>query len=524
MEELEWDPSQSTATAWQTQVAPKIRGRRTYSRRGSTGAIPSDGQAKRTFGATPRSRTVPVEGECCPSELESACGEQWGNSGCGDFVFGRPPEPKLRHPRSHSITGVCGLTKSIPFRRTYSVSSRSDSLRSTSTTSIRSSSISSFLDSTSSEIENFDPNYDPLEDNASPKRAALVESDKRGRKKVRSARNLLSLAETAPLSALKESNSFSHLARHGESLSWAKPGAGIESSSTSPISEFAFGADAGYLTDATGSSPATASLGSSRKRGICGSPTENFEDGSPTAGLSASHSRSRSRIFSPPISRMSAFSLNSFEEKEKTRSMDIVTNCRGESDQESREADDSGDEVSVESASNGRPGIPSLSTNMHSKWSSVCGLNDSMYGNSINLDSVDCMQESDVLSSMSSYLDLKFLVRTLRKESGGRNQSWHVAPPATWKPNRRASFLQWATKKLGFTLRAGGITISYLQISKSRGANLLKLLEASLILCKTQGEPNEANESSKQKALPPKNIPITGGNIFTFGSESESME
>ena len=466
--EYDWDPTKKTTTGWSRRVVANGRTRRTYSRRGSTGDA--------TFGSEPFTRLqtlsshhAGIDGE---TESFSSLGDnairtgQWSDkSACDPFREDwqdsssrtRPPRARrFTRANSLSLSNVSHIPEPSTLRRSYSVSSRSNTLRSI-TTDIS---------------ENFDPNFDPLEMNASPKRGAAIDSDSRGRKKVRSARN------HTPLSTLSASNStFSHLARHGDGgLSWARP-----SSDTSAFLKFSGVDFVGYQTDAT-SSPATASVGSSRKRSVCGSPSGEPDYFSTSGNLCEGgvHVRSRSRIFSPPTARLSLLDMGSSGDK-GNRTMDITSDDGVDTDLESAKGDDSGDDASVESEGNNRQAIPSFAAR-----SPLSGFTDLPLHPGKKVDSVvPSKHHETVLRSMPCYKDLKFLLSVLRKENVGSNQSWHVAPPAAWEKSRRTSFFQWSAS-LGFTMRAGGMGISYLQISKIRGGEVLRLLEASYKECKEQ--------------------------------------
>ena len=94
-----------------------------------------------------------------------------------------------------------------------------------------------------------------------------------------------------------------------------------------------------------------------------------------------------------------------------------------------------------------------------------------------------------VVDTLSSYDDLKFLIGELRKANRrhcsvvfGAGDIWKVAPPVTqWTSQRRATFTGWAKAHLGFTVRSAGMGITYVQISKLRGTQVLETLEAALI-------------------------------------------
>jgi hypothetical protein len=113
-----------------------------------------------------------------------------------------------------------------------------------------------------------------------------------------------------------------------------------------------------------------------------------------------------------------------------------------------------------------------------------------------------------IFETMSSYQDLKFLIKTLRKESETRfamGNSLNVAPPAGWTSSRRGAFFQWSTRHLGFDVRATGGAFNYLQISRTRGAEVLSKLEEALISYKQK-------EVDKQKET----VPDLAQDTFSF--------
>lgn len=94
-----------------------------------------------------------------------------------------------------------------------------------------------------------------------------------------------------------------------------------------------------------------------------------------------------------------------------------------------------------------------------------------------------------ILETMSSYDDLKFLIKSLRKEANaprlpGMTVSWNITPAPTWSSNRRSAFYQWTVQDLGFSVRAIGATAMFVQIPKSKGEKLLHILEGALIQVK----------------------------------------
>lgn len=495
MEELDYDISQKTITAWSSQVAPKTRGRRTYSRRGSTMSTTATSNSNPMFDFPSLEEPLEESIEC--------------SSPPDDFRLGRASniKPKIpgrrRFARAHTIDGATSSTNVRPnpppllkrsqsvtstimssspplLRRSMSVSSRSSVTSFSQTSSSVSSSIGSIGD-----LENFDPNPDPLVDNATPKRGAKPCVDLRGRKKVRKARNF-GRGGHAPLSLRPLSNSFSSLAQVGEGgLSWAKP----PSSDTSPFPPRLppINNDIDF-TDFAESSPATSTVGSERKRAIWESPLEDFDDCMSVGGLSKSRSMSidiNANSLHGRINRHSDFSRES--NGKKKREMDMQSDDDFDSGPESKDGmEDSGDDASIERGFKARSPMPTFVPYSQKYQRRVTTFDGAIFAVSETLNP-ETANADDVIDSMSSYQDLKFLIKKLKKESGGNRQSWHIAPPVAWATSRRGSFFHWATKSLGFTFRSGGMSVSYIQISNAKGTGILKLLESTLTVCKERG-------------------------------------
>jgi hypothetical protein len=99
---------------------------------------------------------------------------------------------------------------------------------------------------------------------------------------------------------------------------------------------------------------------------------------------------------------------------------------------------------------------------------------------------------NDVIKSMSSYDDLRFLVASIEKDRHTGSNSWNSAPPTYWNSTRREEFFKWTTQTLGFTFRSWGGGVSTVQISKTRGPKLLDLLKSTIEACKEQGLGNNS--------------------------------
>jgi hypothetical protein len=98
---------------------------------------------------------------------------------------------------------------------------------------------------------------------------------------------------------------------------------------------------------------------------------------------------------------------------------------------------------------------------------------------------------SRVFEHMSSYQDLKFLVRELRKfynndgkqtvVFGSMHRACTVVPPRQWSHDHKTAFHTWLKDHLGFCLRSGGVMVNFLQTTKQKGKKTLDMLEAALL-------------------------------------------
>lgn len=505
LEEFETLATQPTVTTWSSQVAPKMRSFRTYGRRGSTGALPRSSQSAR-FMSTRMEEPLDCLSSPNQEELEFGQLSEIEKRLLPTFKPDAPTIPgRRRFTRANSMgnESTTSSSKANPvLRRSVSVSNSTDF-----------SSISSMISSSQSSssfsetgAENLHPNLDPLEEFASPKRSARP-LDSRGRKKVRSAIGLSSLDRSASESSMLHcSRSFSNLARDEPSKSWAKPAPLPTDGCAFPPIAF------NELEFLQSASPALSSVCSTRKRGICESPFEDFDDQS-TCGLSISrHSTVRSRLLSPPPTshQISEFNMESMEKlkdfsshqekySKKSSLMDIASDD-GESGVDSRDGMDSGDDVSVDGHKNRRSPVPTFVPfeQRQKRKSSMPTFPDTSIPETAlhsGTASVD-----DVIASMPSYNDLKYLTTRLRGQRQG-SVCWHVALPSTWNEARRRGFIQWITVSLGFTHRKAGAQAAYFQIPKSKGTSILKLLDSSMAACKERGigskSPANANNGVK---------------------------
>lgn len=515
LDELETLTTKPTVTAWSSQVAAKPRTFRTYGRRGSTGALQTQNSSMRT---KPSGMEEPFLDCLSPTPEEIAFGQITDMDDRSLPIF-KPDVPKIpgrrRFTRANSMGNGPAQPKSFPvLRRSASISHSSDLSSSTST---RSSSISSGVDSCcESGAENVHPNLDPLDEFASPKRAAYP-LDFRGRKKVRSAKNLTSMVDQPPMLSLLSSSSFSNIAREESSSSWVKPTQTTTDSLSFPsIPAF------NELEFLEASSPAVSSVCSTRKRGICESPLDDIDDCQSTGSFSMSRHSSFSRLLSPPTHQTADFSLDSVE-KLKTSSHNLgkyskkstlmeIASDDGESGPDSRDGMESDDDVSMDGLTKMRSPVPTFvpfeqRQKMHSSMTTF--LDTSLRETTLHPDTANV---DDVIKSMPSYQDLKYLTKRLRGQREG-SVCWHVALPNAWGDAQRRGFIHWITIYLGFTHRKAGAQAAYFQIPKSKGTGILKLLEASLATCKERGIGTKSPTNTN-----------TGFTRFAFGSTPHQQQ
>lgn len=545
--EFDWDPAQETTTAWSTSNSRVNKGRRAYGRRASRKSTNPEQQrgdnSKRQ--SVQRSRTFEDRNISRLDEEDTSShnNTEWGSAlSNSSFDVTRstedaappqlpPPLPFVRHTRSTSFNPSLLQRPPLLQRQSYSTSSP---VRSESTRGSMSSSTASSLattDSRSEQIENAQPNLGTLELSffPSPRPPTKVKKidltplniDSTGRSKRKKLSQLnhseTDLSDSSPASFVSPSStSFSRLAKSTErAFAWIKP-----PDLCSPgLKETSGPFDFSCLTDANTSSPAkSVATTSSRKRGVCELPFDDEDEASVNAGnllLSASsygsRSRSRSRIFSTNSTVKVA---GSFEMPDASESLGrggtYSDNQDEERDEDSAAESDAFEDSSVDDAMDVEPdfrtsvlrteNISRLPPKPRRRSSEI--FDDSVFGAKQKVDSTLVLDPSQIFETMSSYNDLKFLIKALRKEkvgstfaSFGTNRTWTIAPPPVWDSRRRAAFLQWASRGLGFSLRAGGGAISFLQTSVSKGGDILECLETALIAYKAEKDEFTANHS-----------------------------
>jgi hypothetical protein len=531
IEEFEGKDSFASSTAWSSRVATKSRGRRAYGRRGSDRTIKNTSLLE----SKQRKHNIKNVDEDHEVDTDVENNEQWTmpkstyNAAFNGYSEVPSPPPR-RLKKWKTITGESPVTSHLKkppkLMRSQSVSALTPHRRSSSSSRSvsSSSSFASFvLEEGGPDFENFNPNFFPtsndvhgrsiLEENTSPKRSAVVEGNKKGRKKCKPTNH--SFLQNNDFSALNTvdndgnnnrgnrnrsgklpalaSDSFSDLARnYGEvKPAWitrsiscpsndhgSKEGAyrrrsyssdRFSPSSHSFIDETMDGID--FVSSPTMST-------ASRKRGVCKS--QFLIDESPVV-------RSRSRILSPSSLRTPDPSIlvDSIDSKHRTASKLMnISFCSTKNDKNINRveldvtmSDDdvyvSGDsDISVDSEDD------IMATGSSNAFHAIQRPSSTR---STRIFEPEKATVDDVVTKMSSYEDILFLSRSLKQNFEGQCGclSWNIAPPVAWAAKRRDAFFQ-ATRTLGFTFRAGGGNVSYIQISKTRGSRLLSLLNSTL--------------------------------------------
>ena len=533
-EEFDWDPSETTVTAWSASHTRGTKGRRAYGRRGSKKSTNGDNIRRRANQRRPQppetSRTVEEEGADIKESSSYNSGEWGPASSNSPFGLTRSETLPIIPAVGFDIRSKSGAAISaVPHRPPLIRHSRSMSFRSESRSSTASSSSSSIsFDSRFGSCENSQPNIAPMLGAPSTtsllspqpptklKKIDMTPSDieTKGSAKRRKHRQRLSETENSDsspsfMSTSNSNNSFSRLAKSAEmAVAWIKP-----PDLSSPSLKDTIGFDFGCLTDATIASPtnSVATTGSSRKRGVCELPFDDVEESSFNAGhsfMSSSsydtRSRSRSRIFSN-----ASFSRPTMAEDALDPS-DLFSRNGADIDSHDEKSDNEASavesEASNDSSSDHAMDIEEDAPRQVIKNQSLVppkpvrrssnDFEESIFGVTKNKSTiVDPLDPSQIFEAMSDYEDLKFLIKALRKEkhgstiaSFGTTKTWTIAPSAAWDSRRRAAFLQWARRGLGFSIRAGGGAVAFLQTTVTKGGVILESLEAALIAHKAQNK------------------------------------
>jgi hypothetical protein len=560
-----------TSTAWSSRVVPKFKGRRAYGRRGSDAVFNSRTKRNESLPENRERHDVNVDQD---QEEESGLddNEDWTlmtspyNKTFNEYTeVPTPPPRQLKKWKTISGESPSTLKPNEPpkLMRSQSVSAllpkrrAFGSSRSTSTAS----SFASFAGEEGGiNFENLNPNnFFPasnnlhgqsiLEENTSPKRSAVVEGNKKGRKKSKATNQ--SFVHNNDFRALNKFDRDGHNTRGNRYGSRKIPAPGSFSDLARSYSE----GDPAWKTSSTGSYRGNDEM--NRRRSYSSdifSPSSSFHDEtmdvtdlalSPTTSTASSRKRgvyksqflidespvlrSRSRILSPLPTRTTElpFLTNSIDSIQRTESklMNISfysTNNEkkiSRSDLDVTMSDDdlyvSGDsDISVDSEDE-------VMTTESSK--AFRGVNPPLSAKSTRICDPEKISVEDVVKIMPCYDDIQFLSISLKQnfEGQGGCLSWNIAPPVNWVAKRRDAFFQ-ATKKFGFTFRAAGGTVSFIQISKSRGSSLFSLLNSTLEIYDELKE-RERLPNTQEKNTP-QEIPSSAANKSTKAQISEPKE
>lgn len=352
-----------------------------------------------------------------------------------------------------------------------------------------------------------------------------------GRKKLRARRH--SCLGTAPLNreSSVSSSAGSSMGSFPAELGWLNP----EASPSKTIGSNAYLEEsANALSVFSSQSPSALSVASSsRKRMVCGSPISDAGIDRDDWGLTLSGSsycsdarrtsRSRSRIFSAsesslPIAPLLAPNLFSDQQQEQKQPSSHHGRRKNRGD-DTMEEDDSSDDESQH----------------HSSPDSSFEITVTEKANDDGDDQKPAAADDPrraIFDTMSSFEDLKYLVRELQKEhqrhssTFGMGDMWKVAPPMRWSGQRRSEFNGWTRGHLGFQVRSAGQGYTFLQIPKDRGNQVLESLEKALTECekmeqeapKQQQQQQQQSEGEKQQDGEKEPSPLGGQLLFSSNS------
>jgi len=267
----------------------------------------------------------------------------------------------------------------------------------------------------------------------------------------------------------------------------------------------------------------------SRKRTVCESPVMCPDDFSAHGGISIGRNstssndrRSRSRIFSPGSTKKmidsalaaDIYNPRQFNEESFNESDSDDEDDRDTSIMRTTSTDADGNEDADGSILLHNSVELERAPLRFRRLSSIGDAFNQVFDTPVEIKSGTRAHEK-VFANMSSYDDLKFLIRELRKWNSGKQamvfgmkKLCTVVLPSKWKHQRKTSFNQWVTTHFKFTLRSGGGNVSYLQTSRSNGEQVLKKLDAALLSYKESSKGNRPKPLEEVKTLPLLPLPI----------------
>jgi hypothetical protein len=497
--EFDFDTSTSYSTAW--DAAPSRRPRKQYGKTNS-----QKKEARRRGASNNRNRKVFGRSESEP--LESSSGEisipeegfvLTSNSSSStslsvnDFIpDGEQPPPPMparghRLTRSKSVTGLSTgprLGGNHQRQQSFSALMRSASMRSSSSSS------STLFSDFELEHENQNPNLITQENShnrtlgtpppqaSKPRVLQLTTMEEHPKARPQKIRALSDFGDLR--------QSFSDLAKNADATtSWDDATPTNATSIAFDLADFESSSPPGSITTV-----------GSRKRGVCDSAGMDELSASSNGG-GHRHTKSRSRIYSPNFAPMmgSVRSLNATKPTKKSQrprqaaeidSDDGAESCDSDDDMISCDPDKSFDSTGFDFDS-----IPSARglANMSMpprpvRRSASYDFESSVFG-AARAHETKVLSNEGIVDSMPSAEDLKFLIKNLRKSQKGastmfgKQSTWTVSLPSQWASERRAKVLQWASQDLGFSMRTGGPSVVFLNVSASRAPGLLSQLESA---------------------------------------------
>lgn len=234
----------------------------------------------------------------------------------------------------------------------------------------------------------------------------------------------------------------------------------------------------------------SAASSSNRKRGVCGSPISDyggddfFQDrltlSSSSLSVDARRRRARSRVFlpEPDVCWPPLPCLAAPRRGDAAAAMELEDNSDDE---------EGGKELSMNQSSSSTPEssfeAAGTAAVVRRREPSLIPPDDEESKIRSIIDHLPCLD------------DLEFLIGELRRERDrrqknidrggssfvfGSKEAWKfVTQGPLWTGHRRAAFMTWARTHLGFAIRSAGMGYTYIQISHSKGAPLLDMLEAT---------------------------------------------
>jgi len=277
------------------------------------------------------------------------------------------------------------------------------------------------------------------------------------------------------------------------------------------------------------------STSSSRKRCVCESPSIGGDEIKSSGEISIGHlsissygsRRARSRIFSPKkLMECEALHCNDLEDKINKR----IERCDSDTDENSNSSHQSASDILDESHEEYDIGIHK----QNGTYRNFVGQKDGSFKlppikprqrSSIEhgsfaetvfapVERTAAEKEEEIFKKMSSYQDLKYLVKELRRWIQGKrlvslfgmNKICTIVPPNKWPSWRKAAFIKWTTSHLGFSLRSGGGMVNYIQTKNEQAINLHQALEAVLGEYKRRENVSVVKNRSEEPELNPRQV------------------